>query len=373
MASTTTTRIRAARPGTILGALLLAAFTAIGPGAAPAAARPAPTASDQAPPPVSCITDNPVDPLGPGYLLERDRFTTIDHPNARVETQPFGNNNRGQIVGGYDTPGFVFRGFLLDRGRYTTIDFPGASRSFAARINARGQIVGNYEDARGGCHGFLLHKSRYTTIDVPGKPTQALGLNDRGQVVGGTVDPDDGRISGFLLDEGVVTSIDFPGSLSTNALDINNRGQIAGVYADAQRTGHGYVRDRSGAFTTIDVPGASLTSPSASTTAATWLVCTGMPTRSATASCTGTGRSPRSTTRSRPPTAGPRTSTTGARSLASTSATGRTGCRPAQRRVRASRPCGRCGDRRGSDDVVAPAVQGAAGRGQSQRDMARCA
>ena len=129
MASMTTTRNRAARPGTILGALLLAAFAAIGPGTAPAAAQSAPTGSDQAPPPVCCIADNPVDPLGPGYLLER---------GARLETQPFGNNDRGQIVGGYDTPGFVARGFLLDRGRYTTIDFPGASRSFATRINARG-------------------------------------------------------------------------------------------------------------------------------------------------------------------------------------------------------------------------------------------
>jgi hypothetical protein len=31
----------------------------------------------------------------------------------------------GQIVGGYDTPGFIFQGFLLDRGRYKTIGSPG--------------------------------------------------------------------------------------------------------------------------------------------------------------------------------------------------------------------------------------------------------
>ena len=81
------------------------------------------------PPPVSCITDNPVDPLGPGFLRDRGRYTTIEHPDAILETAPYGINNRGQIVGGYDTAGFVVHGFLLDRGRYRTIDYPGAQRT----------------------------------------------------------------------------------------------------------------------------------------------------------------------------------------------------------------------------------------------------
>ena len=122
-----------------------------------------------------------MDPLGPGFLLDRGEFTTIDHPDAVLETAPYGINNRGQIVGGYDTAGFAVHGFVLDRGRYTTIDVLGASRTLALRINARGQVLGDYEDARGGCHGYLLDKGRFTTIDVPGAPTQALGLNDRGR------------------------------------------------------------------------------------------------------------------------------------------------------------------------------------------------
>jgi hypothetical protein len=99
----------------LAAALLLAVLAA-----AAGAATPAPE-----PPPVSCITDNPVDPLGPGFLLSRGKFTTINHPKATLETAPYGINNRGQIVGGYDTPGFIFQGFLLDRGRYKTIAVPG--------------------------------------------------------------------------------------------------------------------------------------------------------------------------------------------------------------------------------------------------------
>jgi probable HAF family extracellular repeat protein len=252
MTSPERTPIRRWRILALAAALLLAALVEAGPATARAAE----------PPPVSCIADNPVDPLGPGFLLDRGRFTTIEHPDDTLETQPLGINNRGQIVGGYDTAGFVFRGFLLDRGRYTTIEVPDASRSFALRINARGQILGDYEDGRGGCHGYLLEKGRVTGIDFPGKPTQALGLNDRGQVVGGIVDVDAGRrIRGFLLDKGVYTPIDFPGALATNALDINARGQIVGIYSNAVGTSNGYLRDHNGDYTPIDPPGATLTFP----------------------------------------------------------------------------------------------------------------
>jgi hypothetical protein len=40
--------------------------------------------------------------LGPGFLLNRGEFTTIDHPDAVLETAPYGINDRGQIVGLYE-------------------------------------------------------------------------------------------------------------------------------------------------------------------------------------------------------------------------------------------------------------------------------
>lgn len=236
-----------------LAAGLFVALTLVG-----VAAQPSPAAT-QDPPPVSCITDNPVDPLGPGFLFDRGEFTTIDHPDAVLETAPFGINNRGQLVGGYDTAGFVIHGFLLDGGRFTTIDVPGALRTLALRINARGQILGNYEDERGGCHGFLLDDGRFEAIDVPGSPTQAIGLNDRGQVAGTYIA--DGVFHGFLFDKGVYTTIDVPGALQTSVLDINARGQILGVYLDAGGTTRAYLRTAKGSLTTFAFPDAVMTVP----------------------------------------------------------------------------------------------------------------
>jgi uncharacterized membrane protein len=240
------------RPATILAALMLAALAVAGP----ASAQVTPPAEE--PPPVSCIPDDPVGPLGPGYLLERGEFTTIDHPDATLETVPFGINNRGQIVGGYDAPGFIIRGFLLDRGRYETINFPGALRTNAMRINARGQILGNYEDARGGCHGYLLEKGEFTRIDFPGAATQALGLNDKGQAVGAI--ESGGRVSAFLFDRGDYSIIDVPGAGNASAVDINNRRQIVGAYRDSDGMTRGFFLDH-GELTNLEVPGALATMP----------------------------------------------------------------------------------------------------------------
>jgi uncharacterized membrane protein len=226
------------RPMAILRRTLLFVVAALA-GSTPAvasASRPPSDAPAEDPPPLSCIVDEPVDPLGPGFLLDRGRFTTIDVPDAVLETAPFGISNRGQIVGGYDSAGFAVHGFRLDRGRYTTIDYPGASRTLALRINARGQVLGLYEDARGGCHGYLLERGAFKTIDVPGAPTQALGLNDPGDIVGTYADFDAGRARGFLRTKGAYSPIDFPGAQATNAYDINAGGQIVGIYADAGGT-----------------------------------------------------------------------------------------------------------------------------------------
>ena len=212
------------------------------------------------PPPVSCITDNPVDPLGPGFLRDRGRFKAVGHPDAVLETAPYGINNRGQIVGGYDTAGFVVHGFLLDRGRYRTIDYPGAQRTLTLRINDRGQDPRQLRGRARRMPRLPLAQGPLDDDRRAGAPTQAIGLDDRGRVAGTYIDAG-GAFHGFLSDRGAYTTIDVPGALQTSVLDINARGQILGVYQDPAGLPRAFVRRAQGPVTTIAVPGATMTIP----------------------------------------------------------------------------------------------------------------
>ena len=152
--------------------------------------------------------------------------------HAVLETAPYGINNRGQIVGGYDTTGFAVHGFVLDRGRYTTIDVPGASRTIALRINARGQTIGFYLDAAGTTRVYLrAANGSLTTLAFPGAvATVPFGINNRGHVVGFYMDANQVR-HGFLFEDGSLTTIDHPLAASdSQAHDLNDRGQIVGLY-----------------------------------------------------------------------------------------------------------------------------------------------
>src|SRR5262245_24151018 len=81
-------------------------------------------------------------------------FTPIDVPGA-IETEVYGNNDAGQIVGAYRAANNVVHGFLLNGGNYTTIDPPGTNGTNAAGINASGQISGIYGTGSRN-FGFLL-------------------------------------------------------------------------------------------------------------------------------------------------------------------------------------------------------------------------
>src|SRR5437763_11672482 len=130
-------------------------------------------------------------------------YTTLDDPSANNNTQAFGINASGQIVGQYTDASNHTHGFLYSNGTYTTLDDPSASATggtFALGINDLGQIVGVYGDASGG-HGFLYSNGNYTTLNDPFATTNttAVGINDAGQIVGFYRDAS-GNHHGFLYD-----------------------------------------------------------------------------------------------------------------------------------------------------------------------------
>ncbi|GAC1655750.1 MAG: hypothetical protein NVS4B3_20750 [Gemmatimonadaceae bacterium] len=101
------------------------------------------------------------------FLWENGNFTTIDLPGMATIGLDKGNiNPRGDIVGTYCpaprcnlnapiTP--ISHGFLLTRHhRFTSFDFPNAHDTDFFGVNARGDIVGAYTDAQGASHGLLL-------------------------------------------------------------------------------------------------------------------------------------------------------------------------------------------------------------------------
>ena len=80
-------------------------------------------------------------------------YTTVDYPLAKFNTELWGINDTGQIVGTYDG----VNSFLYSGGTFTTLVDPlAAGFTEALGINNMGQIVGSYEDGSGGFHGFLL-------------------------------------------------------------------------------------------------------------------------------------------------------------------------------------------------------------------------
>jgi uncharacterized membrane protein len=108
-------------------------------------------------------------------------FTTLDDPNGS-NTQTYGINNAGQIVGGINIFG---HGFLLSGGTYTTLD-DGSAGTNAWGINGPGQIVGQFVNS-GVTDGFVLNGGIYTTLidtDPSAVSTAAHGINNAGQIVG---------------------------------------------------------------------------------------------------------------------------------------------------------------------------------------------
>jgi hypothetical protein len=116
-----------------------------------------------------------------GFLADRGVLTATEHPDAttvpstpneQAGTATTGTNDRGQVLGGYESADGVIRSFVRDRkGRFTEIEDPpgGSRRDEYVDINNRGEIVGFYNDDDGvTTTGFLRsRKGRFTGINVP--------------------------------------------------------------------------------------------------------------------------------------------------------------------------------------------------------------
>lgn len=123
-----------------------------------------------------------------GYVMRGSTFTsTFSYPGANVtNTYVLGQNESGALVGSYKTTtADEEHGFLRTaHGKFRQIDYPGSIQTEAFGINDQGDIVGRYLDAGGVNHGFLLSDGDFTTFDSAGPNTFAWGINSKGNIVG---------------------------------------------------------------------------------------------------------------------------------------------------------------------------------------------
>ena len=185
-----------------------------------------------------------------GFIIRQGKVIKFDVPlHQAVGTQLNAINDAGAMVGVWIDGGFRGHGFIYQNGKLTSLEYPGARDTNPFGINSRGDVVGNWDtDQSHTGHGFVFINGRIESFDVPGAEqlsTAANGLNDQGQIVG-TYVGHDGHFHGFLREGSVFTTLDCPGAVNTIAWAINANGQIVGDCDDATRRQAFIATQRSG-------------------------------------------------------------------------------------------------------------------------------
>jgi probable HAF family extracellular repeat protein len=205
------------------------------------------------------LLHNPCFAASSGFMYSGGTTTIINVPGA-TETEAFGINNAGQIVGDYSNDGGATRrGFLLSGATYSTFAAPGATTTIPLGINNSGQIVGYAIGPALTTSGFVYSNGAFTSINIIAPPalTWAYAINDQSQIAGvyaSTPFP----THGFLLSGGNLTDIDVPGSLSTAPTGLNNSSTVVGIFGNGNSGPQSFLYDGN-AFQTLSIPGANFT------------------------------------------------------------------------------------------------------------------
>jgi uncharacterized membrane protein len=91
------------------------------------------------------------------FIQDRGVLTAFGAPGAE-RTEAWDINPSGTIVGMFVDAAAVSHGYVLEGERYTTIDVPGAAGTVTFGINAGGDIVGGFTGADGQRRGYLASR-----------------------------------------------------------------------------------------------------------------------------------------------------------------------------------------------------------------------
>jgi hypothetical protein len=103
-----------------------------------------------------------------GFYYRNGKYETIDFPGTGHgvgQTEAWGINDSGLIVGWYNPMSAYNYGFVLAKGNYISFSYPGAILTYAFRINTSGEIVGDYTLDYNTYHGFVT--SPLSPADFP--------------------------------------------------------------------------------------------------------------------------------------------------------------------------------------------------------------
>lgn len=166
------------------------------------------------------------------------------------ESQAFGINDSGQVVGGAQDSSGNMRPFRWANGTMTDLGtLGGSSRSVLHRaeaINSSGDVVGLSFTSGGAARAFRWNGSMTNLGVLPGGNTSwALGINDDGQIVG-TSNVTGGDYHAFLWENGTLTDLNnfidpASGWTLIRATDINEDGEIVGWGKNPDGQIHGFL------------------------------------------------------------------------------------------------------------------------------------
>ena len=188
-----------------------------------------------------------------GFIFDGFHYKTITAPKSTV-TEALGINDSGTVVGDFFGNDQVTHGFVLTHGKFKQYDAGSGVFTWITGVNNAGSFVG-YAGWDGANQGLVNIGGKTTLFTVNGNPTIAYGINNKNVVVGFFVDPDLIHSHGFMrTPDGKITQIDDPlGTAVTICVGINDEGAITGSYIDSSNVSHGY-KLKNGKFRTYPLP-----------------------------------------------------------------------------------------------------------------------